>query len=133
MKFFSFSKDGGSESNVDGLFIVEIKSLFSIVLLRFNKGCRENFHSHAFDALTWFVCGDMVEECLDGKMNKYHRSLSPKITRKDKNHRVIANKTSYAISIRGKWDKEWFEWSGDKTKKITLTNGRNVSKVENVK
>ena len=35
MKLFQISKDGGAESTVWGLFLIEIKSLFSIALLCF--------------------------------------------------------------------------------------------------
>lgn len=61
--FLVKKKDGGPESPVDAYFLVELKGLFSIALLKFNKGCREAFHSHAFDAWTWFLSGDLVVGC----------------------------------------------------------------------
>ena len=61
MRFFSKVKDGGPESTVDAYFLIEIKNWFSIALLKLHKCSRENYHSHAFNALTWFIKGDMVE------------------------------------------------------------------------
>lgn len=52
MKILSKSYDGGPDSGVDGYWLIEIKSWFSIVLLHFNPGTREAFHNHAFNALT---------------------------------------------------------------------------------
>lgn len=132
MLFFSKRKDGGKKSNVDGYFLIELKSLFSIALLKFNKGAREEFHSHAFGALTWFVSGDIKEEDVNGTEYKYKRSLMPKITKKNKVHRVIANKDSWCITLRGKWVESWFEVTSDKKKKITFTHGRKIVKEENI-
>lgn len=124
MKLFKKSKDGGPESPVDGFFLIEIKSLFSVVLLRFNEGGREAFHSHAFNALTWFIVGDMEEEDIDGTFRTYRRSLIPKYTPRSKNHRVWANRTSWAISIRGPWADTWTE--DTETHHTVLTHGRKV-------
>ncbi len=131
MKFFSKSHDGGKKSGVIGYFLVEIKSLFSIVILKFNKGSRENFHSHAFNALTWFIKGDMIEHKLNGSFKKYKRSFMPKLTKKDNIHKVYANKTSWAISLRGPWDNNWKEYNPLTNKFITLTHGRVVIKENN--
>ena len=60
MRFLEVTKDGGPDSPVTGLFLIEIKSLFSVVLLKFG-GTRENFHSHAFNALTFWLKGAVME------------------------------------------------------------------------
>ncbi len=124
MKFFSVSSDGGKKSGVRGLFIIEIKSLFSIVILKFNKGSRENYHSHAFNALTWFITGRMTEHSLDGAVCEYKHSWRPKITLKSKIHKVYANETSYAVSFRGPWENTWQEVNSNTKEIITLTKGR---------
>lgn len=129
MKFFKRSKDGGPESPVDAFFLFEIKSIGSIALLRFNKGDREAFHTHAFNALTWFIRGDLVEESLNTEYNYknyhfYRRSLLPKITRREKNHRVYAYSTSWCLTIRGPWAKTWTE--DDETHHTVLTHGRKI-------
>ena len=97
MKILKWAKDGGPESPVDAFFIVEIKSLFSIAVLRFNYGSREAFHTHAFNAFTWFIRGDLVEQDVNGEYYVYKRSILPKITRRSKNHRVIADKNSWCF------------------------------------
>lgn len=124
MRFFSKTKDGGPESPVDAFFLFEIKPICSIALLRFNTGSREAFHTHAFNALTWFLFGDMIEERIDGTTKSYKRSLIPKITRRDNNHRVLANRTSWCLTIRGPWKNTWTE---DTEKATTiLTHGRKI-------
>ena len=124
MKILKWSKDGGPESPVDAFFIVEIKSLFSVALLRFNEGGREAFHTHAFNAWTWFISGDLVEEDINGEFHIYERNILPKITRRTKNHRVIANKTSWCITVRGPWAKTWTEDTD--THHTVLTHGRRI-------
>lgn len=124
MKILKWSKDGGPESPVDAFFVVEIKSLFSVALLRFNEGGREAFHTHAFNAWTWFISGDLVEEDINGEFHIYERNILPKITRRTKNHRVIANKTSWCITVRGPWSDTWTE--DTETHHTVLTHGRRI-------
>lgn len=128
MKFLSKAKDGGLASPVDAYFLVEIKGLFSIALLKFNKGGREAFHTHAFDALTWFLCGDLVEEDISGTRTRYRRSFLPKVTPKSSNHRVTADRDSWCFTIRGPWCDEWTEYSPCTGYTTTFTHGRAVLK-----
>lgn len=122
MRVFSWAKDGGPQSPVDAFFVCEFKSLLSIALLRFNCGGREAYHTHAFNALTWFLYGDLEEYTIDGCTNVYKRSLFPKVTLKTRCHRVYANKTSWCLTIRGPWAKTWTEVINGK--QVTLTHGR---------
>lgn len=124
MKFFSKAKDGGPDSPVDAFFLFEIKPIGSIAILRFNQGAREAFHTHAFNALTWFICGDMVEETIDGSFKPYRRSLLPKFTPRVNNHRVRVYKTSWCLTIRGPWRNTWTEDTEKET--LILTHGRKV-------
>lgn len=131
MRLFQKTKDGGKDSTVDAFFLIELKGLFSIALLRFNKGSRVNYHSHAFKAWTWFLAGDMVEhrlmpDSVHPKESKYKRSLFPKITSKDNLHKVIANTTSWCFTVRGPWSDQWVEFNQERQEKITLTHGRKV-------
>lgn len=133
MRFFQRAPDGGKDSGVDGLFIVEIKSLFSIVLLRFQpRGKRENFHSHAFNALTLWLGGSAEEETLCSDRNgeaavkrwcwgRGWRRL--KWTPRRQIHRYQPWRTTYCLTVRGPWQDTWKEVSpeGDI---ITLTHGR---------
>ena len=57
MKILSKGHDGGPNSGVTGFWIIELKWLFSIVILRFNRGTREAYHTHAFNAWTWWLKG----------------------------------------------------------------------------
>lgn len=126
MRFFEKAKDGGDESPVDAYFLCEIKPLFSIALLKFNEGGRENYHTHAFNALTWFITGDLVEQDVSGKTYKYGLSLLPKVTKRSKNHRVVAHKDSWCLTIRGRWVDTWTEYNEPSNKTITLTHERKV-------
>ena len=124
MKLFSFGCDGGSTSGVTGFWIIELKNWFSIVLLKFNEGTRENYHSHAFNAWTWFLWGSVEEQHLHGRSVCWKPSLYPKYTTKDTFHRVKAIQTTYALSIRGPWDNTWKEYDPQKQQFIQLTHGR---------
>ena len=128
MKFFERGHDGGELSGVVGFWIIEIKWLFSIVLLRFNKGTRENYHSHAFNALTWFLWGRVEEQHLHAPALEWAPSLVPKYTAISTFHRVNALETTYALSFRGPWARDWKEYNVEKQEEITLTNGRVVVK-----
>jgi len=122
MRFLQKTKDGGKDSTVDAYFLIEIKSLFSIALLKFNKGGREAYHTHAFDAWTWFLSGSLLEKFHKRGTKPYQRSWLPKVTPKRTNHRVVANRTSWALTIRGPWDYTWTEDLGDKH--TVFTHGR---------
>lgn len=129
MKILKRCKDGGPDSPVEAYFLLEIKSLCSIALLKFNEGGREAFHTHAFNALTWFLWGDMIEESKNTEYNYtnyyfYRRSLFPKLTHREKNHRVYAYKTSWCFTIRGPWVSNWTE--DNDTHHTTLTHGRKI-------
>ena len=124
MKFFTKSKDGGPESPVDAYFLFEIKSLCTVALLRFNPGSREALHTHAFNALTWFISGSLVEQDADGSHHIYRRKWLPKLTRRTKNHRVIADRTSWCFTIRGPWSSTWTE--DTETHHTVLTHGRKI-------
>lgn len=139
MKILYKGKDGGKNSTVTGYWLVEIKSLFSIVLLKFDDGTREAFHTHAFTALTWFLKGNLWEERIklgdgiDGEHNKYKRSVLPKLTKKDNLHRVKSKGTSWALSIRGPWTKTWQEYWPETNELVTFTSGRIIVKKDNIK
>ena len=129
MKIFSKSHDGGKDSGVTGYWLIEWKSLFSIVLLKFSHKHRENYHSHAFNAYTWWLKGKVVEEFPDplkGSLT-WVPSLKPKFTPRKNIHKIVVTEDAYALSIRGPWDDTWVEVSpkGDVT---TLTHNRVVVK-----
>jgi len=117
--------DGGKESGVTGFMLIEWKPVVSIGLLHFNTGSREAYHSHAFNAITWWIIGDVTEETYAERIRKrFIPSFKPKITRRGKVHKVIAHCDTLAFTIRGPWKDTWFEMRGEK--KVTLTHGRRV-------
>lgn len=123
VKFLSIGKDGGPESTVTGYWLAEIKSLFSVVLLRFNDGSRDAYHDHAFDSVSWVLSGKVVEHHLDGRVEEYEPSLKPVITRRSTFHKVVSYGTTWVLSFRGPWDKTWKEWRPNRGL-VVLAGGR---------
>ncbi len=126
MRLFYKGKDGGSESCVDGFWLVEIKSMFSIVLLRFNDGVREPFHTHAFNAFTWLLWGDLTEEFAEDQPKQYRRRFMPKLTPRSLLHRVSSKGTSWVFTLREPWVATWQEWFPKDNRMVVLTHGRNI-------
>ncbi len=128
-------KDGGPESYVSGFFLIEIKRAFSIVLLRFDDGSREAFHSHAFDAVSWLLRGRLVERVLvtfrggDPVVEDigYAPSARPIVTRRARFHQVFSIGESWVLSFRGPWAARWREYIPTSRRFITLTHGRQVA------
>jgi len=126
MKILSYGKDGGQDSTVWGFWLIEIKPLFSVAFLCFEKGSREVLHSHAFNAYTWFIRGEVEEQHLDGRVITWKPRWKPKLTPRDTFHKVFATKRTFAFTVRGRWKKEWEEYSTQKSEFTTLTNGRKI-------
>lgn len=124
--FFKTSHDGGPNSGVTGYWLIEWKPVFSIVFLKFNKGTREAYHSHAFNALSWWIKGSVIEHHLDGTNINWYPSFIPKYTPKNCFHKVEALEETYVLSIRGPWDKTWQEYRADNGQMVTLANGREI-------
>jgi len=123
-KFFFKASDGGKDSGVTGYMLIEWKGLFSIGLLHFNKGSREAFHNHAFNAITWWLKGSVTEEMTSGSKKDFKPSLKPKITKRNCFHKIIAHVSSWALTFRGPWNDTWKELR--KNSEVTLTHGRKV-------
>lgn len=123
MKLFTKMKDGGPESTVTGYWLIEYKPLFSIVLLKFEGKSRDAFHTHAFNSLSWLISGQLFEQFLKKNLTKsYFPSIMPFITRKDDFHKVDSIGTSWVLSFRGPWAKEWKEFSNNE--EYSLSDGR---------
>lgn len=133
MKILAKRKDGGPESNVTGYFLIEIKLLFSIVLLRFDAGSREAYHSHAFSAVSWILNGVLCEYLLEtlrsGDKGHGHMwaGMKPIFTSKDRFHKVANEWGSpvWALSFRGPWRKWWKEYREATYDSVLMTTGRN--------
>lgn len=118
-------KDGGDESSVTGYFLIAIKPLFSIVLLRFDGASREAFHTHAFNCISWVVSGELKEEMRDGRIYEHKSSLFPFLTTRKDFHKVSSvTDRSWVLSIRGPWARTWMEHLPLEDRDRTLTHGR---------
>lgn len=132
MRFLSRAKDGGPESTVTGYWLIELKRLFSVVLLRFDDGSRDSYHDHAFDSLNWVLGGKVVERIPDqSDLTKEERlthlpSIVPIRTRRSRMHRVVSEGTTWVLSLRGPWAKTWHEIDPKTWRFITLTHGRKI-------
>ena len=132
MRFFSRAKDGGPKSTVTGFWLIELKWLFSIVLLKFEDGSRDEYHDHAFWSLNWLLDGRVVEHVLDPSdpsrktVRGYWPSLLPIFTPRSRMHRVVSEGTTWVFSIRGPWHKRWREYDPNTQRFVWLTHGRKV-------
>lgn len=130
MKLFHKGKDGGVESKVTGYWLIESKKLFSIALLKFDKGSREAYHTHAFNALSWVLKGELLENTLtkgEDTQKTFTPSVFPIYTPRKCFHRVFGvATTTWAFTIRGPWVDKWQEYLPKSREYINLTNGRKV-------
>jgi hypothetical protein len=127
MKFFKKMKDGGAESTVTGYWLVEIKSLFSIVLLRFDGYSREAFHEHAFNCWNWLIAGALRETFVNNsRSTRSYVEGDTFIIRREDFHKVdsIGGAKAWLLSIRGPWSKTWKEYLPNENRERTLTHGR---------
>jgi len=131
MKIMWNTKDGGEESNVT-CYGIEIKGLFSIMLLRFAKGSREAYHNHAFNSHSILLNGALYEDVIGpSDLHAVHWFPFSYIrTPRDLMHKVtgIAENT-WVLTFRGPWRDYWHEMRND-GKLYTLTHGREVVKID---
>lgn len=125
MKLLRKGFDGGPKSTVTGYWLVEIKRLFSIVLLKFENGSRDEFHDHAFNSVNWLLKGEVDEEFTDAQLNQTLRPrVLPYFTGRSRMHRVRSKGTTWVFSLRGPWSKTWHEYNPKTNKTVTLAEGR---------
>ena len=132
MKLFKKMKDGGAESSVTGYWLCEFKSLFSIVLLRFEGKSRNAYHEHAFNCWNWLLKGKLIERfCPQTKFlteNDIYIEYTPKwkpfFIGRESFHKVDSEGVSWVLSFRGPWTKTWREYLPKEGRYRTLTHGR---------
>lgn len=117
--------DGGADSGVTA-YIVESKFLGSVALLKFNAGTREAFHSHAFNAITLWLKGRVVELTpMDdhGSYQRYWKAGQWKYTPRELTHKIcVLKEGAWALTFRGPWKNTWKEIR--KGEEVTLTHNR---------
>ena len=131
MKILWGNKDGGPESEVQ-CWGVEIKSLFSVMLLRFTTKSRNAYHSHAFWSISWLLKGALLENRRYDEngyqyshLNLYRAGIKPIIITRDNLHMVRGlhgTKYHWALTFRGPWTATWKD--GQPGDLDTLTHGR---------
>jgi hypothetical protein len=125
MKILRGEKDGGDESNVR-MWGIEIKWLFSILVLDFGFGSREAFHEHAFNSVSWVLTGGLREAHVNGDFDLHGPSFWPVVTRRKTFHKVSGmRRSNRVLTIRGPWKATWRErlpLEGNRVR--TLTHGR---------
>lgn len=117
-------KDGGPDSKVFGYWLVRIKKLFSVALLRFDKGSREAYHTHAFNSVSWVLKGKLEECMLTGEDTVYTPSWRPIFTKRDTFHKVYGcAPRTWVLTFRGPWCDKWLECTTERGL-IVLTHNR---------
>lgn len=122
------AKDGGPESRVY-VWGIENKRLGSLLLLRFDEGSREAYHSHAFEARSLVMSGCLFEyiPLEDGKLEVLvHEAPKFVYTPRERFHRVVSHGTSWVLSARGPWFATWKDLDLATGVTSTLTHGRKV-------
>jgi hypothetical protein len=125
------SKDGGAESHVYA-YGLECKALASVLVLRFEDGSRDAYHSHAFDAVSWVLSGHLLEHVASPEtgLHNYPPGVMPVRTLRNTFHRVISCGRTWVLSLRGPWVDTWVEAGPTKDDGrrtySTLTHGRRV-------
>ncbi len=125
------TKDGGPESTVWAHWLFEWKGFCSVVLLRFENGSRDAYHSHAFDCVSWVLWGGrLVEHRIAGPDARpgdpylFLPGPLPVITRRAHLHKVISCRRTWVLSFRGPWQNTWREVEGGAIDAVELTHGR---------
>lgn len=146
MKFHWNNRDGGPASTVM-MYGLEIKSLCSLLVLRFDGKSREAYHTHAFKAWSWLLRGTLIETIHKASQDKptwYEWTMEhfgiPRIayitrfwfsgraivTPRERFHKVDSLGVSWVLSFRGPWERTWREYLPAEDRFVLLANGREV-------
>ena len=131
MRLLYKGKDGGNKSTVTGNWLFEFKSLFSISLLKFDLGSREEYHTHAFNAISWYILGHTEEHILNGNIIERKGLCLPKLTKRGCFHKIKALKPTWVLTIRGRWLDNWLEFNPRTQQYTQFTHGRTIIHITN--
>lgn len=125
MKWLWNKKDGGPESRV-WMYGLESKRFGSVLVLRFEDGSREAYHSHAFNCVSRVLSGQLVER-LHGSapVRLYYSPRSGWFqTFRTTFHKVTSLGRTWVLTFRGPWSDTWQEYLPAEQRRVTLTHGR---------
>ena len=96
------------------------------MVLKFDYGSRNAYHSHAFYSISWLLSGGLVEFVYGGPDYKvYIPSLIPIWISRKRTHKVYGTyQANWVLSFRGPWKNTWIDIEPTKTN--VLTHGRKV-------
>lgn len=101
------------EQNVSEITVLEWKKFFSIKLFHFHKtaGKQDRFHTHSFNAVSFLLTGNYIEEIIkDGEVVALNRNRNKIIyIPKNEYHRITKSDGCRTILITGPWAKYWKE------------------------
>lgn len=126
IRFHWGSKDGGPDSN-SRIYGIEMKNWFSVLFMTFNGEGRTAYHDHAFNAVSWLICGQLHEYRLhEGDWFYTHLpSWRPILTPRTTFHRVEGHgEHNWVLTFRGKWKDTWLEFIPGEKRYRRLTHGR---------
>lgn len=108
------------EQSVSELTILEWKKYFSIKLFNFHPttGKQDRFHTHAFNAYSFRISGNYIEEVVDefGVVRELNRSRNRLIyIPANQYHRITRSKGCRTLLITGPWGDEFKELRFDST------------------
>lgn len=127
LKMFVKLKDGGPESPVTAYFLIEWKRVFSVALLHFPKGSRENFHSHAFNSVSLVLKGRLDEEHYGGLIRELHGPGKLVATLRSTVHRVWGcAPNTWVLTLRGPWEDTWLEYDPRVDEIVRMKKGRTI-------
>ena len=126
MQIFQLVKISLGEGYLHRLAIIEIKSLFSIYVHKFNTIAQDRFHTHAFNGLAFVIKGGYDEEYKDST-GIHLKTIKPgfRYIPREYNHRLLKSKpNTISILFAGPWGKYWTEEKDGRVR--TLTWNRKV-------
>lgn len=124
MKLSWGDKDGGPESHVR-VWGLEFKRFATVYLIKFDRGSREAYHTHAFNSISWLLSGGLTEKHFGGAIDFHTPGWRPIRTWEHTFHKVEGVRASnWAITFRGPWVSTWREFLPREFRFRKLTHGR---------
>lgn len=126
-------RDGGPGSPVSH-YGIESKRFGSIMLLRFQRGVRTAYHSHAFNCWSFVLAGILIERFWGGHVEVYRPGsiIHTPHYRVHKAYALPGKKDVWVLTVRGPWRQTWVEGeqlSDGNVLATVLGNGRTVQEV----